>query len=63
MVNQKEEVLEADTVVLAVGSKPNKKLLEELEGKFFEVYAVGDCIEPRRCLEAIHEAWNIAFEL
>ena len=63
IVNQREEILEADTVVLAVGSKPNTKLLEELEGKFPEVYAVGDCVEPRRCLEAIHEAWNVAFEL
>lgn len=46
--------LEADTVVLAVGARAEKKLTQELEGKV-EVYAVGDCVQARKALDAIYE--------
>ena len=48
--------LKADTVVLAVGSKSEGKLVNELKGLVPEVYTVGDCIEPRDALSAINEA-------
>ncbi len=47
--------LEADTVVLAVGTKPNRHLTEELKGIVPEVYSIGDCVEPRDALDAIRE--------
>ncbi|MEM3564362.1 MAG: FAD-dependent oxidoreductase [Candidatus Jordarchaeaceae archaeon] len=54
------EVLEADTVVIAVGSKPNNELFEKMKGKVPEIYAVGDCVTPRKAMDAMHEAAAIA---
>ncbi|MFH1032128.1 MAG: FAD-dependent oxidoreductase [Chloroflexota bacterium] len=48
--------LKADTVVLAVGFNSENKLVSQLKGLVPEVYAVGDCIEPRDILAAINEA-------
>ena len=47
--------LKADTVVLAIGSRTENRLGEELSGYMPEVYAIGDCVEPRDVLAAIHE--------
>ncbi len=47
--------LKADTVVLAVGSRTENRLGEELSGFMPEVYTIGDCVEPRDVLAAIHE--------
>jgi 2,4-dienoyl-CoA reductase-like NADH-dependent reductase (Old Yellow Enzyme family)/thioredoxin reductase len=50
-----EIFLEADHIVLATGAKPIKTLTQSLKGKISEVVEVGDCVEARRLLEAIHE--------
>jgi len=49
--------LKADTVVLAVGVCPQRKLLEELETAFpnLEIHAIGDCVEARDAMEATRE--------
>jgi len=52
-----------DTVVLAVGFKSENKLVEEVEGIVPEVYAIGDCVEPRDAMEAIGEAYEIARQI
>jgi NADPH-dependent 2,4-dienoyl-CoA reductase/sulfur reductase-like enzyme len=48
-----------DTVVIATGSSANRRLAEELEGIVPELYLVGDCREPRRIFEAIHEGFLV----
>lgn len=55
-----DEYLEADNVVLAVGSRPENSLFQEIKGKRENVYAIGDCVEPRGILEAMAEAGRIA---
>lgn len=59
-----EETIQADTVVLAIGLQSNRALIDALsikdnnifiDGKETEIYLVGDCKEPRKILEAIHE--------
>ncbi|MDP2951869.1 MAG: hypothetical protein Q8O76_00955, partial [Chloroflexota bacterium] len=52
--------LEADTVVLATGARPDAGLAGALKGKVSEVYLAGDCVEPRGIREAIHEGFQIA---
>ncbi|MFC1981119.1 FAD-dependent oxidoreductase [Chloroflexota bacterium] len=52
--------LECDTVVLALGSRPDGGLFQALEGKVPDVYAVGDCVEPRKVMDAIWEGFRIA---
>ncbi len=56
VVLENGEVLEADTVVVAVGSTPNNELVDKLEGKVPEIYAIGDCVTPRKAMDAMHEA-------
>lgn len=50
--------LKADTVVLAQGFKPQPALRDALEGKVPELFAVGDCVQPRNILHAIWEAYH-----
>jgi 2,4-dienoyl-CoA reductase (NADPH2) len=54
------EILEADTVIIAVGSTSNNELVEELKGKVPEIYALGDCVTPRKAMDAMHEAAAVA---
>ncbi|MBI2854149.1 MAG: FAD-dependent oxidoreductase [Chloroflexi bacterium] len=49
----------SDNVVLAVGLKADRKLADELEGKR-EFQAIGDCVEPRRLMNAIWEGFRAA---
>jgi len=56
----KRSTLEADTVVLAVGFKPNGGLSRILKGRVPELYAIGDCIEPRKVINAIWEGFRAA---
>lgn len=44
--------IEADTVVLALGTKPDVKLTEEFEAAFGEVVVLGDANRPARIVEA-----------
>ena len=53
----------ADTIVIAAGSTANNDLSQALEGKVRELHSVGDCVEPRRILEAIREGWKAANEI
>jgi 2-enoate reductase len=52
--------LEADSVVLAMGMKPRKKLEQALEGKVAEVRAIGNCAEGRKVIDAMWEAFRFA---
>ncbi len=45
--------LKGDTVVLALGLRPNASLLKSLEGKPIEVVPVGDCVVPRKKTKAL----------
>jgi 2,4-dienoyl-CoA reductase-like NADH-dependent reductase (Old Yellow Enzyme family)/thioredoxin reductase len=53
----------ADTIVLAAGSTPHTDLAEALKGKGPKVHSIGDCVEPRRILEAMREGWKVALEI
>ena len=50
-----EILLEADSIVLAAGSTPNKALGESLKGKYLDFAEIGDCVQPRRIREAVEE--------
>jgi NADPH-dependent 2,4-dienoyl-CoA reductase/sulfur reductase-like enzyme len=56
--------LRADTVIIAVGVKPEKDIalaLEKLD-PYLPVKVIGDCFDPRTALEAIHEGFKVATE-
>lgn len=50
---------EADTVVLAVGMTPDKGLVAKLEGKVPELHVIGDCLEPRKIVDAMSDGARV----
>lgn len=60
---KKETSVPVDWVVLAVGAKPRDDLVNSLKDIFREIYQVGDCLEPRKALEAIYEGAKVALQL
>ena len=62
-IKGKTSKLAADTVVIAVGQNPNNGLANALEGKVPELYRIGDCINVRTCLDAIHEGYRVGMQL
>ncbi len=55
--------LPADTVVLANGSRPRRDLEFALRKQGVEVHLVGDCVSPRRLLEAIADGARVGREV
>ena len=45
--------IEAGSVVIAVGDRPNKALEHELSGIVPEIYTAGDCVKPEGIAEAV----------
>ncbi|MDI6754580.1 MAG: FAD-dependent oxidoreductase [Thermodesulfobacteriota bacterium] len=60
---QKRASLPVDWVVLAVGALPRDDLIKPLKDLFREIYQIGDCLEPRKALEAIYEGAKVAHQL
>lgn len=52
------EDLKANTIVLSMGMEPRKELAASLQGKVPELHIVGDCVEPRRMINAIWEGFH-----
>ncbi|MFH0845215.1 MAG: FAD-dependent oxidoreductase, partial [Pseudomonadota bacterium] len=55
--DEKEQSLKADTIVTAGGSQPNNELLQSLKEEVPHLVSIGDCVEPRRAKDAIHEGF------
>jgi thioredoxin reductase len=52
-------LLRADTMVIAIGSVSNNDLYQELKGLVPELHIIGDSLEPRNSLAAIHEGFKL----
>ena len=61
--NEGAFLLEADTVVLAVGTKSQNSLANELKGVVSELYQIGDCVEPDDAATATYEAARVALQI
>ncbi|MFH1087660.1 MAG: FAD-dependent oxidoreductase [Chloroflexota bacterium] len=57
-VNGGTKTVAADSVVLALGMKSRSGLSEALAASPFEVVAVGDCVKPRKILNAVWEGFH-----
>ncbi|MBI2859443.1 MAG: FAD-dependent oxidoreductase [Chloroflexi bacterium] len=53
------KTLEASTIVLAAGARPNLELLNALQFKGYEIRSVGDCVLPRNILSAVAEGIEV----
>jgi 2-enoate reductase len=56
----RENRIQADTVVLAMGMLPNTQIADQLDQKLDRVYRIGDCREPRNVMNAVWDAYEIA---
>lgn len=61
--NWEKRVIPADTIVLAMGSIPNRDLVDELQRSSVKSFVIGDCRKPRTMLEAVAEGSRFAREI
>ena len=59
----RSDLLAADSVVIAAGSRSQNGLVREIEGMVPEIYTIGDAREPRNALEAIREGFMLGSRL
>ena len=52
------EILPADSVIMATGSESENRLLGDMEDLVSSIYVIGDAKEPRNALEAIKEGFQ-----
>jgi len=53
-------MLPSDIVVLALGLELDNQSIEQFRASCPKAYLVGDCVEPRRIFEAVHDANRVA---
>ena len=53
------QIIEADTIVLATPPIANTQLHDDLKRKIKELYLIGDSKEPRSIMEAITDGWQM----
>lgn len=58
-VGGQEQLIPADTVVVAVGSRSNNRLYMEIKDQVAETYLIGDAQKPARILDAIHNGFEL----
>ncbi|MCS7139588.1 MAG: FAD-dependent oxidoreductase [Candidatus Nezhaarchaeota archaeon] len=52
-----------NTVVVAVGTRSNDGLYDKLRGRVKEIHKIGDCVTPRKALDATREAAELALKI
>ena len=62
---KKEEIENVDQVILAVGTMSRRNLVDDIlkEDGLGEIYCIGDCVIPRKSLEAMREGAEIAHRI
>jgi 2,4-dienoyl-CoA reductase (NADPH2) len=66
VVYEKDGELKAllvESVVLALGARPNDEMEQELKSSGFEYIKIGDVKQPRKILDAVHEGYLAALEI
>lgn len=57
----KDQQVDADSLVLAVGLQPREDVVTKFEGLAPQVFKVGDCIQPGKIYHAFRDAWRVVF--
>jgi 2,4-dienoyl-CoA reductase-like NADH-dependent reductase (Old Yellow Enzyme family)/thioredoxin reductase len=61
--NLEHNIDNVDTLIMATGYFSNNSLFKALDGKVAELYAIGDCLAPKRVLNAIHTGYLTALNI
>jgi NAD(P)H-nitrite reductase large subunit len=62
-MDEDEFELEADSVILTADICSKQELAAQFDGLAPEVYRIGDCVEPRKLLFTIKDAWLAARQI
>ncbi len=54
--NNRKMFIEAEKVVIAIGTKPDTKLYDKIKPLGYKIYQIGDCLEPRSAKDAIYDS-------
>jgi len=62
VINKEQDLysIKADTIVLALGFEPNRKLIKSLQYKIPQLYSIGDCVKPGKIMQAMEQASFLA---
>ena len=52
-----------ETVIMAVGVRPNRDLAGVLQYSGLEIHVIGDAFQPRKALEAIWEGFEVGLKI
>lgn len=66
MVTDKQgdrRLIEGDMVVFCTGMASRNELAQALRGKVAQLYIVGDCLEPRKIMEAVREGYEAGLKV
>ena len=63
MREQESKTLEADTVVMSIGMRSNLSMKEALIGTGIEVYEIGSCKKPANIFKAVHDAFELIYNM
>lgn len=58
-----EEFIPADTIVYAMGMRPNTQTVEALRDACLDTVCVGDCVRARKARQAMEEGYWAAVNL
>ena len=58
-----EAFIPADTVVYAMGMRPNTAVVDELRDVCLDTFSIGDCVRPRKVRQAMEEGFWTAVRL
>ncbi len=61
--NDQERIVSAESLISAANMHSCNELTKALKGRVNELYAIGDCVEPRSIINAIWEAFHIVQKL
>ena len=51
-----ERFIGADKVVIAIGTRPDTGLFDQIKALGYEIHRIGDCLEPRSAKYAIYDS-------
>ncbi len=54
--NNEQIFLQADKIVIAIGTRPDNRLYQQIKAMGYEIHQIGDCLEARSAKAAIYES-------
>jgi 2,4-dienoyl-CoA reductase-like NADH-dependent reductase (Old Yellow Enzyme family)/thioredoxin reductase len=60
---EKKSFIPGEKLIMSLGYRPENQLERSLIGKVPKIYSVGDCLSPRKIIDAVSEAYTAAVQI